>query len=282
MHSPVPVRAFALLAVMAAVPAALCAQNAAPLPDAPSPAPEPPAPVSAPTPAAPDSAPEPPAPVTVLEDTPLTLQVLTPIVTGDARDGDDILLLVAGDVRVGDVLAIPRGATVHGTVAAVKRSGTLTGAPELTLKLVSLELGGRSYPLYSHLFRVKGLSKTHPTEKKVVGGAVIGALIGGINMSKGTGVSSGNSTGAAATPSSSAVSPSAAGMGVGAAAGAGVGTAVAAISSGPVLRIPSEAEVEFSLASPITIKPVSAKEAARLAEGLNPGGPTLYVRGETP
>jgi hypothetical protein len=40
--------------------------------------------------------------------------------------------------------------------------------------------------------------------------------------------------------------------------------------------------VEFYLAAPITVSPVSDKEAERLAEGLHPGGPVLYLRGDTP
>jgi hypothetical protein len=71
-------------------------------------------------------------------------------------------------------------------------------------------------------------------------------------------------------------------MTAGAAVGAGVGTLVSAASAGPTVLIPAESQADFSPASPITVTPVSAKEAARLAQGLHPGGPVLYVRGETP
>ena len=42
---------------------------------------------------------------------------------------------------------------------------------------------------------------------------------------------------------------------------------------------PAEARVDFHLAAPVTVQPVSAQEAARLAQGLYPGGPSLYRRG---
>jgi hypothetical protein len=74
------------------------------------------------------------------------------------------------------VLIIPRGAIVHGTAVQSKKAGTLTGSPDLILKLVSLDLGGRSHPLYSYQFKVEGTSKTKPTETKVKGGALIGSL----------------------------------------------------------------------------------------------------------
>ena len=37
--------------------------------------------------------------------------------------------------------------------------------------------------------------------------------------------------------------------------------------------------MDFHLAAPITVQPVSQQEATRLAQGLNPGGPVLYRRG---
>ncbi|MGB6194607.1 MAG: hypothetical protein WBF42_19240, partial [Terracidiphilus sp.] len=62
-------------------------------------------------------------------------------------------------------------------------------------------------------------------------------------------------------------------------AGGTVGTAASAASSGPGVWIPAEAEVSFRLTAPVTVNPVSQQEAARLAQGLNPGGPRLHQRG---
>jgi hypothetical protein len=71
-------------------------------------------------------------------------------------------------------------------------------------------------------------------------------------------------------------------LGAGAAVGAGVGTAVAAVTPGPAIDIPAESQIDFYLASPISVVPASEREAERLSEGLYSGGPVLYVRGETP
>jgi len=166
------------------------------------------------------------------------------------------------------VLAIPRGANVQGEVVKAKRSGVLTGSPELTFKLVSLELGGKTYPLYTYQFQVEGLSKTKPTETKAVRGAYVGAIAAGALTSS----KKGATTASARATNMTAV----------AAVGAGVGTAISAASPGPELWIPAEAQIDFYLAAPITVPPVSQKEAARLAQGLHAGGPTLYVRGDTP
>lgn len=207
------------------------------------------------------------APITILEDTPLRVMTNSAITTRNVEDGSQLTFTVSEDVVVDNVLAIPRGAAIRGQVIKSKKSGTLTGSPELILKLDALFLDGRTYPLYTYQFKVTGESKTRPTEQKALRGAAIGAIVGGAAVAEKGGVSD---------------SVRAANMTAGAAIGAGVGTLVSAASAGPGIRLPAESEIEFELASPITIAPVSAKEAARLAQGLHQGGPVLYVRGETP
>jgi uncharacterized membrane protein len=61
-----------------------------------------------------------------------------------------------------------------------------------------------------------------------------------------------------------------------------VGVAASAASPGPAVWIPAEALVVFHLNTPLTVTPVNAQEAARLAQGLYNGGPSLYRRGYYP
>jgi hypothetical protein len=187
------------------------------------------------------------------------LQVRTsePIDSKRAKDGTPVQFTVIHDVAMGGVLAIPRGATVHGVVTEAKKAGDLAGSPELALKLTSLDLGGQSYPLESDQFKVKGPNKAGQTVGSALGGGLIGTIIG---CAVGRGV----------------------GCAVGAGAGVAAGTAASAASPGPGIWIPTEALVDFHLTAPITVNPVSAQEAARLAQGLYPGGPTLNRRGYYP
>lgn len=208
--------------------------------------------------------------VTVLEDTLIRVRTMAPINSKQADENARFSFTVSEDVKVGELLAIPRGATVHGGVVKSKKAGVLTGSPELILKLDSLDLGGKTYPLYTHHFKVTGTSKTPATETKALTGAYVGALAGSFGVSQKSGVQTSSGTGRAA------------GMATGAAVGAGVGTAISAATPGPGIWIPSESEIDFFLAAPVAILPLSAKETARLSEGLNHGGPVLYVRGETP
>jgi hypothetical protein len=213
------------------------------------------------------AAPEAPKlPITILEDTLIRVQTIESVNSKRVKEGSPVLFMVNEGVLVGDVLAIPRGAMVRGRVTESKKAGRLTGSPELALQLTSLELGGRSYPLDSYQFKVTGTSKTRPTENKVIRGAYVGALAGAFSNPRMGGTAAGR----------------AASVGTDATIGAGVGTLVAAATPGPGIWIPSEAEVDFYLAAPVTVTPVSAKEAARLAQGLHSGGPNLYLRGDTP
>ena len=210
---------------------------------------------------------DPNAEVTVLENTPLHVLTTAPISTRGTHEGEPLLFTLDEDVIVDGVLIIPKGATLHGSIVESKKAGKLSGTPDLILKLDSLELDGRSYPLYTYEFKAEGMSKSRPTEKKIAGGAVIGAIAGVALDASEKGASAAGEL---------------AGAGTGAVLGAGVGTAVAAATSGPVLAIPAESQIDFTLASPISVVPASKKDAERLAEGLHAGGPVLYVRGETP
>ncbi len=118
--------------------------------------------------------------VTVIENTMLRVRTDQPLSSRYSKGGQSVLFTLSEDVIVDNMLVIPRGATIHGEVVGAKKAGTLTGSPELILKLTSLDLGKRSYPLYSYQFHVQGTSKSKPTETKVKGGAVIGAIVGGV------------------------------------------------------------------------------------------------------
>jgi hypothetical protein len=189
----------------------------------------------------------------VASGTVLQLRTTDGVDSKRAREGTPLDFTVIRDVTVNGWLAIPRGATVHGIITESKSAGQLKGSAELALRLTSLDLGGKSYPLDSDEFRVKGPGKGGYTAANVIGGSVLGAIIGG---------AAGGGAGAA----------------IGAVAGGTVGTAASGAMHGPHAWIPPEALVTFHLNSQLTVDPVSQEEASRLAQGLYPGGPNLYRR----
>jgi hypothetical protein len=105
----------------------------------------------------------PKGPVTIPQGTLLQLRTSEPVSSKHAKDGEQVQFTVIRDVIVGGVLAIPRGATAHGVVTEVKKTGDLAGSSELALKLTSLDLGGQDYPLDSGQFKVKGPNKAGHT-----------------------------------------------------------------------------------------------------------------------
>lgn len=195
----------------------------------------------------------PSGPITVAQGTVLQVRTADALDNKRAKVDTPVDFTVIRDVTVNGWLAIPRGATIHGVVTESKNAGQLSGSPELALQLTSLDLGGKNYPLESDEFRVKGPGKGAHSAGNIVGGALLGAMIGGI---------AGGGGGAA----------------IGAVAGGTVGTAASAAMHGPNAWIPAEALVTFRLNAPVTVDPVSQQEAARLAQGLYPGGPNLYRR----
>lgn len=199
----------------------------------------------------------PKGPVTIPQGTLLQLRTSEALNSKRAKDGEPVQFTVIRDVAFGGVLAIPKGATVHGVVTEDKKAGALGGSPVLALTLTSLDLGGQSYPLDTDQFKVKGPNKAGQTVGNTIGGGIIGTIIG---CAAGRGF----------------------GCAVGAGAGVAAGTAASAASPGPGVWIPAEALVTFHLNTPLTVNPVNAEEAARLAQGLYTGGPSLYRRGYYP
>jgi hypothetical protein len=194
-------------------------------------------------------------PVTLPAGTLIQLRTSESVDSRQAQPGQPVQFVVIQDVTMGGVLAIPRGAVMHGVVTDSQNagSGKMAGSSSLALTLTSLDLGGRNYPLHTDQFTVKGPNKVGQT----VGGALAGGLIGTmIGCIAGRGV----------------------GCAIGAGAGAAAGTAAGTAAPGARAWIPSEALVTFHLADPLTVQPVSPQEAQRLAQGLYPGGPTLYRR----
>jgi len=227
---------------------------------APYPYPPPPYPYGPPNGYAPPPPPRQPryatatGPITVPEGTVVQLRTSEPVDSKRAKDGTPVEFTVIRDVAVGGMLAIPRGATMHGVVTQTKNSGPVGGSPELSLRLTSLDLGGQNYPIESDQFKVRGPNKAGYTAGNTIGGALLGAIIGG---------AVGRGEGAA----------------IGAGAGAAAGLGASAATPGPRAWIPAEALVTFHIGAPVTVQPVSQQEADRLAEGLYPGGPSLYRRG---
>jgi hypothetical protein len=164
---------------------------------------------------------------------------------------------VLNDVIADGAVAIPRGASIQGTVVDAKSSGALKGRGELALQLTSLNLGGKTYTLTSDNWTRTGADKTTHTVNSAIGLGALGALFG---------AAAGGGTGAA----------------IGAGVGGAAGIASSAASPNGQIVIPPEAVLTFHLAQPATVATVSEQEMGRLAYAAGPNGPRPVVQRRYP
>jgi hypothetical protein len=136
---------------------------------------------------------------------------------------------VAKDVIADNVVVVPQGAAVTGTVIDAKALGKFAGGATLQLRLDSIALNGREVPVQAaaRTFTVKGKGKR--TAVMTGGGAALGGIIGAL---------AGGGKGAA----------------IGMAAGGGAGAGGAAFTGNKEIVLPAESDVSFELTQPLDIR----------------------------
>ena len=185
-------------------------------------------------------------PVVVPPNSPLRIRINRGLTSQQTQPGTPFDGTVMGDVVANGVVAIPRGATVQGTVIDAKKAGVFKGHGEIALQVTALTLGGQVYPLNTQIWVNDGHDKTAGTVNRTAGTAAFGAIIGAL-----------------------------AGGGEGAAIGAGVGAGAGLASSagGPrgQVMIPPESVLTFVTAAPTPVRTVSEQEMQRLSFAAGPG-----------
>ena len=206
---------------------------------APPPVPAPPAAVAPPAPAqvatasAPAAPPPVPAPkpqphVTISAGTVVTIRMADSVDSSRNHPGDEFAASVDAPIVVDGREVVSRGAEARVRLVNAKTAGTMTGQSQLQLELISLIINGIPYATQSGHYEKHGASRGTRTAETVGGGAVLGALIGGIL---------GHGKGAA----------------IGSVAGAGAGTAVQISTKGQQVKVPAETKIDFTLKDPVTV-----------------------------
>jgi len=182
----------------------------------------------APPPPAPPPAPKPQEHLTIPAGTVLTIRMIDNIDSSRNRPGEEFAAGLDSPVVVEDHVVVSRGADARVRLVDAKTAGTMSGQSELQLELIALTVNGVSYPTRSGYYEQHGGSRRTRTAETVGGGAILGALIGGIL---------GHGKGAA----------------IGSVAGAGAGTVVQASTKGQQVKVPAETKIDFTLTDPVTI-----------------------------
>jgi hypothetical protein len=112
------------------------------------------------------------------------LQVDTPLSTERARVEDRVDARVTRDVTAAGRVAIPAGSRVIGSVTLVERGGKMKDPARLGVRFHTLVLAdGREMPLRTEAIFREGDSPGNESARKVggaaIGGAILGAIIGG-------------------------------------------------------------------------------------------------------
>ncbi len=217
----------------------------APVVEAPAPAPKPvasrPRPTTpAPKPSAPAPAPA-PAPVAVTgvvaSGTSFRFAASNKVCSNTVAAGEKFTASLEQSVTATNGIVIPEGATGTFEVVEAKTAKNSNDQTSLTVKLVSVTYGGRTYPLEATVQtataeRVRSASKGTDA-KKVAGGAILGAIAGQI------------------------IGKNTKGTVIGAAAGAAAGTAAASATANYDTCINAGAGISATLDAPVTVRPIA-------------------------
>lgn len=163
--------------------------------------------------------------ITVPAGTRILIRTIDSIDSSKQKTGYRFTASLETNLQVDNIVIAPRGTKVYGQLINASSAGRMKGSSQLTLEMTDIMINGTAYPLLTSTYEVKGKGEGGKTAKKVLGGAGLGALIGGV---------AGGGKGA----------------GIGALAGAGAGTAISAAKKGEQLVIPSESLLEFRLQQP--------------------------------
>jgi hypothetical protein len=161
------------------------------------------------------------APVMIPAGTSFRVRTIDLIDVDATKAGAKFQGSVDDPIMLGGDVIVPRGADVVLVASKVQQGGKMKGSDLIELKVNSISVQGRAYPVVTSVAQTKTGGEGKKTTRKIAGGAGLGAVIGGI---------AGGGTGAA----------------IGALAGGAAGTAVAA-SGQPHLKIPPETRLEFQL-----------------------------------
>ena len=163
--------------------------------------------------------------ITVPAGTNILVRMLDTVDSSKNPPGSRFTATLETNLVVDDKVVVPKGNTVYGRLSEAKQAGRATGSSELQLELTDIVVGGTAYPLLTSDYQVKGSSSGKRTAKRLLGGAGLGAIVGGI---------AGNA-------------------GMGAAIGATAGAVGSVVQKGKEVKVPSETLLEFRLQQPASL-----------------------------
>jgi hypothetical protein len=169
-------------------------------------------------------------PLVVPSGTSVTVTLTSALGSKLSQSGQTFTGSVAKDVLVGNVVAIPKGANINGTVTDAKALGKFAGGAVLQVRLDSITLHGSDMPIQAAALTFNQKGKGKRTAVLAGGGAALGGIVGAL---------AGGGKGAA----------------IGMAAGGGAGAGGAALTGNKDIVLPAESALTFELSQSFEVRP---------------------------
>src|ERR1700748_191388 len=134
--------------------------------------------------------------VTVPAGTNLLVRMLDTSDSSNAQQGTRFTTVLETNLTVDGTTIVPAGNTVLGSIAVAEQAGRAAGSSNLQLGLTDIGINGTASPIYTSDSEVKGASSGKRSAKRLLGGAGLGAIIGGIAGNAGMGAAIGATAGA--------------------------------------------------------------------------------------
>lgn len=134
--------------------------------------------------------------VTIPAGTNIMVRMLDTIDSSNAQKGTRFTAVLETNLSLNGTNIVPAGNTVYGRVGVAEQAGRAVGSSNLQLELTDIVIDGTAYPIYTSAFEVKGSSSGKRSAKRLLGGAGLGAIIGGIAGNAGMGAAIGVTAGA--------------------------------------------------------------------------------------
>lgn len=136
--------------------------------------------------------------VVIPAGTALSVSIQSTLASNRSKPGQQFKGLLVADVRVGDVVVIPSGSPVTGTVVDAQKSGrgVRKKPAELSIALRSVTISGKEYPIQTLTVSQSAAQQRGGVAKGAVKGAALGGIAGAIVDDAGDGAAAGAAVGA--------------------------------------------------------------------------------------
>jgi hypothetical protein len=166
--------------------------------------------------------------MTIPSNTVVTIRTIDTIDSTTNKTGQTFNASIDEPIIADSRVIVPKGSNATLKLVNANSAGKYKGTSELTVSLDSFTYQGKTYMVSTTDVQEKGSSRGKRSAAVIGGGAVLGAIIGGI---------AGGGKGAA----------------IGAAAGGGGGAAVQGLTKGQQIKIPAETRLDFTLHDSVSV-----------------------------